>query len=90
MHGPQGVGIGHAVVSEWFDAMPMWIAIQAMAGRRPDILVCHHIDWLNEQGEVYSSIGNAALIETREGKVFSYRRVADGETFAAAFTPIIP
>lgn len=88
IHSPWGVGIGHAVVSDWFDVTPMRISVKSLAERGPEVLVHHHIDWIGEDGRIDSSIDNTALIETREGKVFSYRRTADAEVLAPQFTPV--
>lgn len=88
MHGPHGVGVGHDVVAAWLDTMPMRIEIESLAEQDAKVLIHHHIDWFDRNGEVESSIDNAALIEVRDGKVFSYRRVAEPDAIAADFTVV--
>jgi hypothetical protein len=88
IHSRWGVGIGHAVVAEWFDTTPMRISVKSLGERGAHVLVHHHIDWIGENGRIDSSIDNAAMIETREGKVFSYRRLEDAEAVASEFRPV--
>lgn len=77
IHGPDGVGVGHEVMRMWFDTAPMAIAIRSLAERDQAVLVRHQIDWLGSEGQIEQTIENAALIETEDGRVVSYRRVED-------------
>lgn len=88
IHGPSGVGVGHSILADWFDTMPMRIFIKSLAECDSEVLVYHHIDWLNADNEIESSIDNAAIIGTREGKVCAYRRVADPDGLASKFTSV--
>lgn len=88
-YGPDGVGTGHDVVAEWFDAEPMRITIQSLEVDGLTVRVHQHIDWLDAQGRVADSIDNAAQIEVRDDKVFSYRRIdeADGPDGKPVISP---
>jgi hypothetical protein len=88
IHGPQGIGSGHQILSDWFESEPMRISIKALAERGSELLVHHHIDWFGENGQIEYSIDNAALIEIRADKVFSYRRVEDSGAQTSEFTPV--
>jgi|GEM_PF-2915900 len=88
LHSPWGVSVGHELLSGWFDATPMRIAVKSLAERGTGVLVLHQIDFLDEGGRIDSTIDNAAMIEVRDGKVFSYRRVTDTELLSLTFTPM--
>jgi hypothetical protein len=77
VHGPNGVTTGREAIAEWYRSIPMRISIRRIVERGSEVLVHHHIEWLSADGTVEDTIDNAALIETQEGKVRSYRRVAD-------------
>ncbi len=77
IYGPDGVGVGHGVLEAWFDAMPMRIEVKSIVDKGQRLLVEHHIDWLDAEGNAEYSIDNAAWIEVAEGKVVSYRRADD-------------
>lgn len=74
---PEGVGVGHAVLLDWFDSMPMRAQVKAISSEADRLFVEHHIDRLDADGNTEYSIDNAAWIEVAEGKVVSYRRADD-------------
>lgn len=76
-YGPEGAGVGHEVVSDWFDAEPMRITIKDMRTDGLTVRLDHHIDWLDANGDVEYEADNAAQIEIRDAKVYSYRRVEE-------------
>lgn len=71
IHGPHGISKGHEVLKPWFTDAPMHIHILNVLEREYEVLVEHRIEWPME----HQSIQNAALLEIRDEKIFSYRRV---------------
>ncbi|WP_404400910.1 hypothetical protein [Pelagibacterium halotolerans] len=78
-YGPDGVGTGHDVAAEWFDAEPMRITIKSIEVDGLTVRLYQHIDWLDAQGHVADAADNAAQIEVHDDKVFSYRRIDEAE-----------
>lgn len=88
IHGPDEIARGISVTDQYFTDLLMRITVHRVAVKGHEVVVFHHIDFLDADGATTDSIDNAALMTVIGGKVASYRRARPDDDLETGFTPV--